>query len=120
MKIAVRPGRRSGERTSRQNRHAARTAASGARLGRTRIAIEALTPAAADGASDSPRRQAAARPQNAAAGTSLMIDFAIATNAGLVARSQAAPRPMSVVATRRPITKVTQTSKPLVSGTIQK
>src|SRR3989441_11060597 len=109
---------RAGER-SRHTSHTAITAASGARFGLMSTAIDAARPAAIDARSDAPTTHAAAWVQNAAAGMSLIGDFAMARTVGLVATSHAAPKAMTSDPALRPNAKVAHTSRPAVSGTIQ-
>src|SRR6187401_1412527 len=76
-----------------QNLHITRIAASGARLGRIRMAADAASPAISAEREDEPSVKYIAPAQNAAAGTSLIGDTSMASTAGLVATSHAAASP---------------------------
>ena len=77
------------------------------------------SPAVSAALSDSPNAKKIAVVQNAAAGTSLIGDTSIASTAGLVASSHAAPRPIHGDPSLRPIANVIQTSSAPVSGVTQ-
>src|SRR6185503_12722000 len=93
------------------------TAASGARLGRIRIASAENAPAATAAGVVRPSTAYVASVQNAAAGTSLICDLNIIRNVGLVAVSHAAASPAVGDSTRDPTRNVAQTSTAPVSGT---
>src|SRR4051794_8049933 len=88
--------------TSRATIHARITAASGARFGRTRIATAAAMPAVNDERLVRPNAAASATAHAAAAGTSLIGAINMNRTVGLVAISQAAPRPTTGLPIRRP------------------
>src|SRR5438132_8808390 len=97
----------------------ASSSANGARFGRIRMATLEASPAISAALSDSPNAKKIAVVQNAAAGTSLIGDTSIASTAGLVASSHAAPRPIHGDPSFRPIANVIQTSSAPVSGVTQ-
>src|SRR5262245_30122242 len=88
-------------------------------LGLIRMAADALRPAPSIEAAEGRSNAAMASAQNAAAGTSLMMDLLIERKVGLVAMSHAAASPMPGESILRPIMYVDHTSRPPVSGTTE-
>ena len=85
-----------------------------------RIAIAVAAPASAALNLESSSTFHVASAQNAAAGTSLIGSLIIVRNAGLVATSQAAPRPRRSDRSCRPMPNVAQIKSPAVIGTTRK